>query len=587
MTFIIRKLIARMVADATARSEDAILPLLTPALKGKKNSLDLKLGLSVTSLNSDEEDGSRSKRPDFNVLNEKAMQIAKKITCPDHVQNISVEKGVLYFSLDPLYVIKQVIQDVSEQQGHYGYHPYPGNDGKLNIIVEYSSPNIAKPFHAGHLRSTLIGNFFANLQERLGHNVTRINYLGDWGTQFGILGVGFQDFGNEEKLRMNPIQHLYEVYVATNKAAQNDPTIWERAKDLFRRMEQGDSDALAMRHRFQNLSIADYKRTYQRLGVHFDEYCSESQYSSEAQNLINTLRDGNLLTTSKRGTGDINLSDVCPRFPIATLAKSDGSSLYLTRDIAAVLDRRKRHTFDDMYYVVDKGQEGHFEQLKGVLRKMDQDCFQRIHHIKFGKVLGMQSRKGTAVFLTDILDEARDRMLHNMTQTSTTKEQEDPERVAEILGVSAIILQDLKGSVITDYKFEWDRVLTSQGDTGVFLQYSHARLCSIEEMNSIPESSSHDDIDWNLLCEPEAVQLAWFISHYDVAVRRAALEREPKAVAQYLLQLGHLISRANNKLKVKGSPADVQRARLGLFRSARITLANGMKLLGMTPLTQM
>eukprot|EP00057_Strongylocentrotus_purpuratus_P029526 XP_011684000.1 PREDICTED: probable arginine--tRNA ligase, mitochondrial [Strongylocentrotus purpuratus] len=168
-----------------------------------------------------------------------------------------------------------------------------------------------------------------------------------------------------------------------------------------------------------------------------------------------------------------------------------------------------------------------------------------------------------------------------------TKEQENPEQVAEALGVSAIILQDLKGSIISDYKFDWDRVLTSQGDTGVFLQYSYARLCSIEELNSMPPSSSHDEIDSNLLCEPEAVQLAWFISHYDVAVRRAEAEMEPKAVAQYLLQLGHLISRANNKLKVKGSPDDVKRARLQLFRSARMTLANGMRLLGMKPLSKM
>eukprot|EP00057_Strongylocentrotus_purpuratus_P029527 XP_011684001.1 PREDICTED: probable arginine--tRNA ligase, mitochondrial [Strongylocentrotus purpuratus] len=420
MSLFLRRLIARKVAEATAKSEDVIFPLLTPALKGKQNSTDLKLGFPVTSLSSNEENSSRSRRPDFNVLNEKALQIAKKITCPEHVQNISVEKGVLYFSLDPQFIVKQVLQDVSEQQGCYGYQQYPGIESKLNIIVEYSSPNIAKPFHAGHLRSTLIGNFLANLQESLGHNVTRINYLGDWGTQFGILGVGFQQFGSEERLKVNPIQHLYEVYVATNQAAENDPTIWQRAKDLFRRMEQGDSGALELRDRFKELSIPDYKKTYQRLGVHFDEYCSESQYSSEAHNLLVSLREENLLTTSEwRGTSDINLSDICPRFPVATLAKSDSSSLYLTRDLAAVLDRRKHYTFDRMYYVVDKGQEGHFEQLKGVLKKMNREYFQGIHHVKFGKVLGMQSRKGTAVFLTDILDEARDRMLHNMEQTSS------------------------------------------------------------------------------------------------------------------------------------------------------------------------
>ncbi|XP_072171206.1 probable arginine--tRNA ligase, mitochondrial, partial [Diadema setosum] len=554
------------------------------------NSYDLKLGLRVGSL--PQQNGpatNQTQRGNGKAMDEVAWKIAKEVACPEHVHNIKIESGVMQFTLDSKHFMEQVLKDAF--RGNLGHaHPcYPLEESPLNVIVEFSSPNVAKPFHVGHLRSTLIGNFLANLQELLGHNVTRINYLGDWGTQFGILGVGFQEFGNEEELNHDPIGHLYKVYVTANRAAEEDPQIRERAKELFRKMEQGNSDALALRQRFIDLSISEFTRTYERLGIRFDEYRSESEYGYDAQTLLDELRQRRLLHTSERGTEEIDVSEACPRFPLATLARSDGSSLYLTRDVVAALERRRRYQFDRMYYVVDKGQEGHFEQLKGVLAALGEPWGQQgIHHIKFGKVLGMQTRKGTAVFLTNILNEAKARMLHNMENTSTTKASGDTEQVAEALGLSAIILQDLKGALLTDYSFDWDKMLASKGDTGVFLQYAHARLYSIEETNGWQQPPSClPELNVSLLSEPEAVQLAWHVGHYDVAVKRAAEEMEPKAVAQYLLQLGHLVSRASNKLRVKGSPMDLQKARLALFHTARSTLGHGMRLLGIQPLKRM
>ncbi|XP_022103526.1 probable arginine--tRNA ligase, mitochondrial isoform X2 [Acanthaster planci] len=509
------------------------------------------------------------------------------MTCPAHVHHVRVgSSGMVKFEVNPSVMTQKVLEQVQTEADRYGLAAEPWTDRqRQRVIVEFSSPNIAKPFHAGHLRSTLIGNCIANLHNAMGNDVIRMNYMGDWGVQFGLLGVGFQRFGSEEELAKNPIQHLFDVYVRVNEQAKSDPSIDQEAQGFNRSMEKGDSGLLDLWKRFRDLSTVEYSAMYRRLGVTFDEYAWESQYGEKAHSLLGVLKDKGLLQQSEEGTSIVDLSDLnIPQFKYATVKKSDGTTLYLTRDIAAAIDRYEAYSFDGIYYVVDKSQEGHFSQMKGILEKMNLGVAKRCHHIMFGRVLGMQTRTGNVVLLRDILDEAKNRMLHNMQETSSSKQLDNPEGVAEQLGVSAMIVQDLKGKLINHYHFDWNRILTSQGDTGVFLQYTHARLHSLEQLSGVPLDPACDS---SILTEPEATLLAHHLSLFRTAISRAHSAMEPSHLTVYLLQLCHFASSAIKVLRVKDTAKNQAEARLLLFNCARQALANGMKILGIAPVNKM
>uniref|UniRef100_A0A8C9WV27 Probable arginine--tRNA ligase, mitochondrial n=1 Tax=Scleropages formosus TaxID=113540 RepID=A0A8C9WV27_SCLFO len=329
-----------------------------------------------------------------------------------------------------------------------------------------SSPNIAKKFHAGHLRSTIIGNFIANLKEALGNDVIRMNYLGDWGFQFGLLGAGFQRFGSQEKLKENPLQHLFDVYVQVHREAEGEECIHQAARDFFRALEQGEEEPLSLWRHFREITVAEYQRVYNRLGVRFDEYSGESFHQDQVLDVLEQLRTRGLLKSTEKGTSVVDLSPAQDMSYYSTVLRSDGTSLYITRDLAAAVSRKEQHAFDEMIYVTDKSQAGHFRQVFEILRAMGYRWAQSCRHVPFGLVQGMKTRKGEVVFLVDVLDEARSKMLRNMRESTTTKHLEDPEDTAEKVGIAALIVQDFKGPLESDYKFDWDRVLQSQGDTG-------------------------------------------------------------------------------------------------------------------------
>ncbi|XP_005627670.1 probable arginine--tRNA ligase, mitochondrial isoform X4 [Canis lupus familiaris] len=478
-------------------------------------------------------------------------------------------------------VLQQVIKDGSK----YGLKSelFSGLPQK-KIVVEFSSPNIAKKFHVGHLRSTIIGNFIANLKEALGHQVTRINYLGDWGMQFGLLGTGFQLFGYEEKLQSSPLQHLFEVYVQVNKEAADDKNVAKSAHEFFQRLELGDTQALALWQKFRDLSIEEYVRVYKRLGVHFDEYSGESFYREKSQEVLKLLDSKGLLQKTIKGTAIVDLSGNGDPSSICTLMRSDGTSLYATRDLAAAIDRMDKYNFDTMIYVTDKGQKKHFQQVFQMLQIMGYDWAERCQHVPFGVVQGMKTRKGDVTFLEDVLNEIRLRMLQNMASLKTTKVLENPQETAERVGLAALIIQDFKGLLLSDYQFSWDRVFQSRGDTGVFLQYTHARLHSLEETFGCGYLN-----DFNTAClqEPQSVSILQHLLRFDEVLYRSSQDLQPRHIVSYLLTLSHLAGMAHKTLYVKDSPPEVAGARLHLFRAVRSVLANGMKLLGITPVCRM
>lgn len=450
------------------------------------------------------------------------------------------------------------------------------------IVVDFSSPNVAKPFHVGHLRSTVLGHSLCNLLSFAGHHVTRLNYLGDWGTQCGLLLAGFAKYGSSEELTKDPLKHLLSVYVAANAEAERNPTFRAEALQNFADLEAGQPVVLDQWQKWRQLSLDGYDQQYKRLGVSFDVLDAESRHSRTSLELLERLRTEDRLTA--RGDGVLGIE--CHEF--IPLAKSSGASLYLTRDVVAALERKERYGFDWAYYVVDRSQAEHFRRLALVLEQLGVEWSDRVQHVTFGRIRGVSSRKGVGegMLLDDLLNEAVHRAHHSMDQAPTTKVQDEvaAQLVAEQLGLAAVVVNFLRGRRNRDITFDWHQALHAAGDSGVSLQYAHARLCSLEEKAGL---SVEPEASVDLLQEPCALALAVQIARFEEVVCSAVHQLEPCIVAQYLFALSHAIGRAAKELPVKNQRLPVAQARLLLFHAARVTLAQGMRLLGIEPLTAM
>lgn len=566
-----QKAIAQQVAALSGLTEEQVLQ----CVEEPKNLAKADLAVPVAKLNR------------FKKLSGPPAQMANEwkalITPNKWITGATSEGPYLNFTINKSIVVEQVLKAVFAAQEKWGCST--SGEGK-SVIVEYSSPNIAKPFHAGHLRSTIIGNFLYQLHKMLGFKVVSINYLGDWGKQYGLLAVGFDKFGSKEKLVADPIKHLYDVYVAINDEArlseENDKTINDSARAYFKRMENGDEDALALWRQFRDLSIAEYKRIYGRLNVAFDVYSGESLQGPGMLRAMQELEDKKLLSEDKNAKL-VNLE--AQKLNKVLVQKSDGTTLYITRDIAAATSRYEEYNFDKMFYVVAMQQDLHFQQLFAILQLLDKEYAPKCQHINFGMVRGMSTRKGQVVFLADILDEAKRTMLEVMNKNPEKfAEIEDPEETADLVGLSAVVVQDLSAKRIKDYDFSWERVCDFTGDTGPYLQYQHARLSSMERKAGVKVTG---DIDYALLSEPVAQDLSRMIGKFPEVVAHAGSTLEPVTIVSYLFDLAHLVAQAHGVLWVKNREANIAEARMALFWAARITLGNGLRLLGLKPLDRM
>ncbi len=533
------------------------------------------------------------------------------------------------FFAKPEHIIKTTIPEILAHTKAYGSNPAPGlkdpadpSKGQKRIIVEFSSPNIAKEFHAGHLRSTIIGGFLAKLHQVLGFEVLRMNYLGDWGKQYGLLANGFRRFGSQEELAKNSIAHLFQVYVQINKVkeAQDGPindlkkeikekktkgedvsaleaklaplveeSEDEKARVYFRSMEEREPEALALWQQFRDLSIKKYQKTYARLNIEFDVYSGESQVKAEtmkqvldslmAQKIAEESEGAILIDFTKHGAKKLNK---------AIIVRKDGTPLYLTRDLAAILERHNDYHFDKMIYVVADQQNEHVAQLfKTTKISGHKDVASKCEHVSFGMVKGMSTRKGTVKFLDDIIQTVKDTMLDVMKANDAKYSQlDDPDAIADTLAITAIMVQDLTGKVRNGYEFNINQMTAFEGDTGPYLQYAHARLCSIERKANA-DLSVLDSADLSLLQETHAVNLARSLAQYPDVVLNTLKTREPATVLTYLFKMAHALSSSYDHLQVVGSEPELQKARLALYEAARQVLWNGMTLLGLTPVDRM
>jgi len=462
---------------------------------------------------------------------------------------------------------------IIEQDTRYGRSAE--GEGKT-VVIDYSSPNIAKPFGVGHLRSTVIGNALYRIYDHLGYRVMRINHLGDWGTQFGKLIVAFKRWGNETDLTTHAIQTLYDLYVRFHSEVETQPELDDEARGWFKRLEEGDLEARAIWQRFRDLSLQEFSRIYERLGISFDSQAGESFYEPYLEQTVERIRQAGLVTVSDQALiVDLHAYTMPP----CLLRKKDEATLYATRDLAAAMYRHDTYGFWKMLYVVGADQRLHFQQVFKVLELMGFSWAKDCVHVDFGLIRfndeKMGTRRGNIIFLEDVLDRAvelAEQIVHEKNPTLPSKRE-----VAEAVGIGAVIFTDLSTRRVKDVNFEWEKVLTFEGETGPYLQYTHARACSVLRKANQPMRA---DADCSPLTQDDEFDLVRLLTDYPAVLRRAAEHYEPFFVTDYLLTLSERFNKYYHNYRILIDDAAVRQARLLLVKSVQTVIQSGLNVLG-------
>lgn len=511
------------------------------------------------------------------IMRNSPVNIAKELTetiiKPQGIAKIVNLGPYLNFFIDREDIVKTVIENVKEKGDRYGSSDI-GN-GK-NAIVEYSSTNIAKPFHIGHIRSTVIGNAIKNLYKFTGYNTTGINYLGDHGTQFGMMIAAYKLWGDDDKINENPIKELLKLYVDYNELANQDSEKMDDARRWFSELESGNPEAVKLWEWFKEISLGEFDRVYTMLGIEFDSYNGESFSSQFIDDVIKELRDKNLLEMSD-GAEIINLED--EGLPNMIVIKSDGSSTYITRDIATALYRKREYDFDKNIYVVGSQQILHFQQLKACLKKMGYDWADDCIHVPFGMVSlkdqTLSTRRGQVVFLEDVLNKAVEKTEEIINDRNPELENKD--LVAKQVGIGAVVFQELFSNRIKDYVFDWDNTLNYDGETGPYVQYTIARANSILDRAG---EISKGEVDYSLIVSDPEVELASAIYYLPQKILDAVDKYEPSYVTRQLIEIASAFNKFYNACPILNAEPSVKNARLELVSCAANVLRSGLKLLG-------
>jgi len=473
------------------------------------------------------------------------------------------------FGVDAARRARSVLDAVRAEGRRYG----SGTEGAgKTVVLDYSHPNIAKPFGIGHLRSTVIGGALYRIHRFLGWNAVGVNHLGDWGTQFGKLITAFRKWGHGDPAAQS-VEQLYDLYVRFHREAEDDPGLEDEGRAWHKRMEDGDEAAIALWRGFREASLTEFRRIYEILEVEFDSWAGESFYLDRLDDTVRLAIDKGVATEDD-GAIIVDFHD--DQLGVWLLRKSDGATLYSTRDLAAAIYRAETYHFDKLLYVVGAPQARHFAQLFETLRLMGFEWSDRCVHVSFGQILGMSTRKGTLVFLDEVVTQAVARVARVIEERNP--EIEDKEDVARTVGIGAIVFADLSRRRIRDYQFDWEEILSFDGETGPYVQYTHARLCSILRKYDRPVPSGYDE---SLYATPEEAACVRALETFPEAVRQAADEHEPYFVAHYLIALATAANAFYQKHRVIDSGDEpLESARIVLVDALRQVLGNGLRLLG-------
>lgn len=462
-----------------------------------------------------------------------------------------------------------ILEDVLKQNILYGTNQSGQNK---TALLDYSSPNIAKPFSMGHLRSTVIGNALANLAEACGYQTVRINYIGDWGTQFGKLITAYQKWGVPSEIEKQPIQELFKLYVRFHEEEKNDTELTAEARRSFKKLEDGDQEAEKLWKWFRDESLTEFQRIYKLLNISFDLYQGEAFYNDKMEDAVSALRDKGLLSDSE-GAEVVYLDN---GLPPCLIKKSDGATLYATRDIAAALYRKTQYQFDHALYIVGQEQSVHFKQVKQVIKKLGCHWANDLFHIPFGLYLKdgqkMSTRKGKVILLEEVVLEAI--KLAEINIDNKNPDLENKKEIAKAVGVGAILFHDLKNDRMNSIEFSLKDMLTFEGETGPYLQYTNARAFSILRKSSAEPASViglSDSASWEVLKS---------INMYPAKILQAYELHSPAILAKHLLEISKNFNKYYSKVHILEND-DLLPSRLALVKAVTITLSNGMKTLGM------
>ena len=502
-----------------------------------------------------------------------AADIKEAIGDVDFLNKIDVQGAYLNFYIKPEIFVKSMV-DASKDSDFGGSKE---GEGKV-ICIDYSSPNVAKNFHVGHLRTTIIGNSLYKIYTKLGYKVNRINHLGDWGTQFGKLIVAYKTWGSKEAVERDGIAELMKLYVKFHEEADKKPELVDDARMWFNKMENGDEEALSIWQWFKDISLVEYKRTYDLLGIDFDYYLGESFYRDKCQEVVDKVTAAGLLQESE-GAMIVDLSeyDMAP----CIVTKKDGSSIYATRDLAAIFYRKNTYNFCKCLYVTGQEQKLHFAQVFKVVELLGNEWAKdELIHIPYGLVslegAKLSSRNGNIIYAEDILKDAIAKSLEIITEKSPNLP--NKEEVAKIVGVGAILFNDLYNQRIKDVSFSWDKVLNFDGETGPYVQYTHARCSSIIRL---AEGFNPDmDFDYHVLAEPDAMELLKEISRFPKVIADAAEKYEPSIVARFAVDVAQAFNKFYNSTRINVPEENIKNARVMLTYLTKKTIRDALSLLG-------
>ena len=494
----------------------------------------------------------------------------------DLIEKINVAGGYLNFYINKKCLIINTINEIEKEKDNYGKSNI-GN-GKT-VLVEYSSPNIAKPFHIGHLRNTLIGHSLYNMYKYLGYNTISINHLGDYGTQFGKMIEGYKLWGSEYNIDENPIEELTKIYVRINELCKKDENVLERCRDNFKKLEDKDPYCVEIWNKFKELSLKEFNRIYDILGVKFDSLNGEAFYSDKMGEVVELLNESGKLVESE-GAKIIDLED--KKLGVCMIKKSNDSSTYATRDLAAILYRARTYDFDKCLYVVAYEQNLHFKQIFEVakLLGLDEKYTNGLEHVSYGMVHlkdgKMSTREGNVVKVNELLNEAISRVEKIIEEKNPNMQ--DKKQNAQIIGIGAITFCNICTTIIKDQIFDWDSILNFSGETGPYIQYTYVRTNSI--IQNIKELPKAEDVNIEKLENKEAVKIIKLIYNFQDIIKQSAMKNEPSILARYLIELSKAYSNYYNEYKILVDDLEERNARIHITYITGLVLKIGMNLLG-------